>query len=105
MAGFVLGHLMDCIVDGIIAQLLGAHGDGKLAFAGSGLGLIALLEVGLGIPYDLAEEFGDAGSVVRFLESIAPEGIGHFRVSFPLGLAAHGQVHAHLRAFAREMVP
>ena len=43
--------------------------------------------------------------MVRLLEGIATEGIGHFRVSFPLGLAAHGKVHAHFRTFAREMVP
>ena len=50
MTRFVLGHLMDGVVDGVVAQFLGADGDGELAFAGAGLGLGALFQVGLGVP-------------------------------------------------------
>ena len=104
MAGFVPGHLVDGVVDGVIAELLRAGGDGELAFAGAGLGFVALLEVRLGVPDDFAEEFGDAGGMVRFLEGITLEGVGNLRVALAFGLPAHREIHAHLRAFALEVV-
>ena len=103
MAGFVFGHFVDGVVDGVVAQLLGAGGDGELAFAGAGFGFVALLEVRLGVPDDFAEEFGDAGGVVGLLEGVALEGVGDLRIALTLGLAAHREVHAHFGAFAGEM--
>ena len=104
MAGFVLGHLVDGVVDGVIAEGFGALGDGQFAFAGAAFGFCALLEVGLGVPDHLTEQFGDAGGVVGLLEGVAAEGVGHLRIALALGLAAHREVHAHLAAFAVEVV-
>ena len=95
---------MDGVVDGVVAQLLGFGGDGQFAFAGAGFCLIALFEVGFGVPYDLSQELCDAGGVVCLLKGIALEGIGNFRIAFAFCLAAHGKVHTHLRAFAGEVV-
>ena len=104
MAGFVLGHFVDGVVDGVVAQLLGAGSDGELAFAGTGLGLIALLEVGLGVPDDLAEEFGDAGGMVGFFQRIAAEGLSDLGIALAVRLTAHGEIHTHLGAFAGEVL-
>ena len=104
MAGFILGHFVDGVVDGVVAELLGAGGDGELAFAGAGFGFVALLEVRLGVPDDLAEEFGDAGGVVGLLEGVALERVGDLGVALALRLAAHREVHAHFGAFAGEVV-
>ena len=91
MTGLVLGHLVDGVVDGVIAELLGADRDGELALAGAALGLHALLDIGLGVPYHLAEEFGDAGGVVGLFESIALEGVGNLGIALaPPGGSSRG---------------
>ena len=100
MSGFVLRHLVDGVVDGVVAEFLRLHGDGQLAFAGAGFGFVALLEVGLGVPDHLAEQFGDAGGMVGLLEGVALEGIGDFRITFAFSLTAHGKVHADFGAFS-----
>ena len=104
MAGFVLGHFVNGVVDGVIAQLLGLGGNGQFAFAGAGFGLVALLEVGLGVPHHLADELGELGGVLGLFESVALEGLGNFRIAFALGLAAHRKVHAHFGAFGLEVM-
>ena len=77
---------------------------GQFAFAGTGFGLIALLEVGLGVPDHFSQELGNAGGVVGLFKGVTFEGVGNFRITFPLGLTAHGQVHAHFRAFSGKVV-
>ena len=42
--------------------------------------------------------------VLGFLEGDAFVGLGHLGESFPIGLAAHGQVHANFGTFAHEVV-
>lgn len=70
MTGFVLGHLVNGVVDGVVAELLGSCGDGELAFAGTGLGLVTLLKVGLGVPDYVSEKLGELGGVLRLFESV-----------------------------------
>jgi len=90
VAGFVFCHFVDSVVDGIIAKLLGAGGDGEFAVACAGFGLEPFLEIGLGIPYYFAEEFCEFGGVISLFESVSLECFGDFRIAFALGLAAHG---------------
>ena len=104
MTGFVLGHLVDGVVDGVVAEFLGADGDGELALAGAAFCLHALLDVGLGVPDDLAEEFGDAGGVVGLLEGIALECLGDLGIALAFRLAAHREVHSDLGAFTCKVV-
>ena len=58
MAGFVTSHFMDCIVDGIQVQFLGALGQIDLALSGAELGGHAGLQIGLrGVAQHLAQQF------------------------------------------------
>ena len=59
VTGLVLGHLVNGVVDGVVAELLGPCGDGELALARSGLSLVALLKVGLGVPHNVSEKLGE----------------------------------------------
>ena len=104
MAGFVFCHLVNGVVDGVVAQFLGFGGDGELAFAGAGLGLSPLFEVGLGIPYYLSEELGEFGGVLSLFECVALEGGGNAGVSLAVCLTGHCQVHSNFRALAVEVV-
>ena len=104
MASLVLGHLVNGVVDGVVAQLLGPCGDGELALARSGLGLIALLKVGLGVPDYVSEKLGELGCVLRLFESVPLEGLRDLRIALTLGLTAHREIHSDLRALSVEMI-
>ena len=104
MTGLVLGHLVNGVVDGVVAELLGSCGDGELAFAGTGLGLITLLKVGLGVPDYVSEKLGELGGVLSFLESVPFERLGDLRIALTLGLTAHSEIHSDLRALTVEMI-
>ena len=41
--------------------------------------------------------------MLSLLEGIAPERLGDFRISLPLGNSAHGKIHAHFRALPGEI--
>ena len=56
MTSLVLGHLMHSVVDCIEASSLGVLGNTELILASTSLCSSALLQVGLGIPYDLAQQ-------------------------------------------------
>lgn len=58
---------------------------------------------GFRIPNHVAEQFGEFGGVFGFFPCITLEGFGYFRIAFPVGLTAHGKVHAHFRTFTHEM--
>ena len=103
MAGFVFGHLVDGVVDGIEVALLGHAGDAHLVFAGAALGNHALVKVGLGVPNHVAKQFGKAGAVLGLFKSITLESLGDFGVAFAVGLAAHGQIHADFGSLTHEM--
>ena len=104
MAGFVFCHLVNCVVDGVVAQLLSFCGYCKLALAGAGLSLSPFLEVGLGVPYDLSKEFGEFCCVLSLFECVALEGDGYSGVSLAVCLTGHCQVHSYFRALCVEIV-
>ena len=104
VTGFVLGHLVNGVVDGVVAELFCPCGDGELAFAGTGLGLITLLKVGLGVPDYVSEKLGELGGVLSFLESVPLEGLRDLRIALTLGLTAHREIHSDLRALSVEMI-
>ena len=56
MAGFVLAHLMDGVMDGVEVLGFGELCDAELVLACACLGLNSLFEVGLGVPYYFAEK-------------------------------------------------
>ena len=94
---------MNGVVDGIEVGFLSVGGNTHLVFVGTGLGKHTLVKVGLGVPYAVAQQFGELGSVFSFFPSVALEGFCDFRIAFAVGLTAHGEVHAHFGAFAHEM--
>ena len=104
VTGLVAGHFVHGVVDGVEVQLLGALGDAGLVLTGAALGVHTLLEVGLRVPYHIAEQFGELRSVLGLFPGIALEGLGYFGITLAVGLAAHGQIHAHLGALAHEVV-
>ena len=104
VTGFVLGHLVNGVVDGVVAELLGPCGDGELAFAGTGLGLVTLLKVGLGVPDNVSEKLGELGGVLSLLEGVPLERLGDLRIALTLGLTAHREIHSDLRALSVEMI-
>ena len=104
VASLVLGHLVNGVVDGVVAELLGSCGDGELAFAGTGLGLVTLLKVGLGVPDYVSEKLGELGCVLRLFESVPFERLRDLRIALTLGLTAHSEIHSDLRALSVEMI-
>ena len=104
MTGLVLCHLVNGVVDSVISELLCPAGDGELALAGSALGFSPLLDIGLGVPNDFAQQLSELGCVLCLLESVALEGLGDLGIALPFCLTAHRKIHSHLAALAVEMV-
>ena len=105
VAGFVLRHLVDGVVDGIVAQFLGELGQIELALAGAGLSLGAELEVLLGAGGDhLAEQLSELGGVLRLFPGVALVSLGDLGIAIALGLTGHRQIHADLGALTHEVV-
>ena len=108
VAGFVLRHFMDGVVDGVQTVLLGAGGQVKLALGGAELavnapGQIVLgggLHVGLQI---LAQDLGELGGVLGFLVGGLLPVQADLGVALPVGNAGHAQIHADLAALALEV--
>ena len=108
MAGFVLGHFMDGVMDGVQAVLLGTGGQVKLALGGAELAVntpcqIVLgggLHVGLQI---LAQDLGELGGMLGFLVGGLLPVQADLGVALPVGNAGHAQVHTHLAALALEV--
>ena len=103
MTGFVFGHFVYRIVNGIVTEFFGTFGNAHLVGASTALGIFAGFEVFLRVPNNLTEEFGKFRSVFGLFPSIAFESLGNFGISFTVGLTAHGQIHTHLGAFAHEV--
>ena len=60
MTGLVLSHFVNGVMDGVETSSLGVLGNAELILASTGLGSSALLQIGLGIPYDLAQQLSKA---------------------------------------------
>ena len=103
VACFVFCHFVNSVVDSIQTFSLGALGDFHLAVAGTAFCFCTLFEVGLGVPYAVANELGEAAGVVCLFESIALECFGDFGIALTVCLTRHGEIHAHLGAFAFEV--
>ena len=105
VAGFVLGHLMNGVVDRVIAELLRALRDRELGGAGALFGVGAHGDVLLGrVGEDLAEKLRELGGVLGLLESVALERLGDLGIALALGLAGHREIHADLGALAGEVI-
>ena len=104
VAGFILGHFMDCVMYGVEVLCLGEFCDTELVFAGAAFSFDPLFKVGLGVPYHFSEKFGEFCSMLSLFESISLECLGDFRIAFPVSLAAHGKVHSDFGACTVEMV-
>ena len=93
-------------MDGVQAQLLGALGQIHLALGGAELGGHTGLQVGLGgVAQHLAQQLGKLGGVLGLLIGGLLPVQADLRIALPVGHTGHGQIHAHLRALALEILP
>ena len=104
MTSLVLSHFVNGVVDGIQVEGLGTSSDTLLVGASTRLSVHALLQVGLRIPYAVAQQLSKLRSVLSLFPSIALEGVSYFRITFAVSLTAHGQVHTNFGAFTHEVV-
>ena len=105
MAGFILGHFMDSIMDGVVAEFLGTLCDHQFALAGALFGICAHLDVLLRIGRDdLTEKLGKLCGMLCLFECITLESLSDFRISVALRLTAHGKVPSDFGALAHEVV-
>ena len=100
VACLVLCHFVNSVVDSVETFCLGTLSDFHLAIAGTAFCLSTLLEVGLGVPYAVANEFGETACVVSLFESIALESLCDFGIALTVCLARHSEIHTNLSAFA-----
>lgn len=59
VTGLVLSHLVNRVVDSVETGSLSILGDTELILAGTCLGSSTLLQVGLGVPYALAQQLSE----------------------------------------------
>ena len=105
VAGFILGHFMNGVMNGVVAEFLGALCDHQLALTGALFGICAHLDILLRIGRDnLTEKLGKLCGVLSLLERVTLESLGDFRISVALRLTAHGKVHSDFGALAHEVV-
>ena len=86
MASFVLGHLMNGVVDCIETCSLSILGNTELILAGTSLCCGTLLEISLRIPYTLTQQLSKLRSVLSLFESIAFECLGDFGITLTVSL-------------------
>ncbi len=96
VAGFILAHFVNCVVDGVEVLLLCEGCDSLLVLACALLGEHSLLNVGLGVPYALAEELSELCCVLSLFPCVSLECLCDFMLALPVCLAAHREVHAYL---------
>ena len=92
------------VVHGVEVLLLGHAGQAHFVLAGAALGVHALVEVGLGVPDHLADQFGELRGVLGLLPGVTFVSLGDLGITLAVGLTAHRQIHAHLGALAHEMI-
>lgn len=104
VTSLVLGHFVNGIVNGVVAELLSALCDCKLAFARAGFGSYAKFEVLLGgIGYNFAKKFCKLGSVLCLFVSIALVCFGNLGIALPFCNPCHCKVHTYFGALAVEV--
>ena len=85
VARFVLGHFVHGIVYGVEVLLLGHAGQTHLVFARAALGVHALFEVGLGVPYHFADQLGELRSVLGLFPCVTLVSLGDFGITLAVG--------------------
>ncbi len=104
MTGFVAGHLVDGVVDGVEVEGFGAFGEVGLAGGGTVFGVDAHLEVLLGaVSQHFAQQLGKFGGVLGFLKGGFLPVETHLGIALAVSHAGHGQVHTHLFALTFEV--
>ena len=103
MAGLILGHFMNGVVDSIEASLFGSHGNTVFLFTGTCFGCRTLLKIGLSVEHALAEEFSETTGMVGLFKTIATEGFSDLRIALAVSLAGHSQIHTYLAALTIEV--
>ena len=108
MTSLVPGHLVDGVVDGVQAVLLGAGGQVELALGGAELAVHPPGQVGLGVGLHvglqlLAQELGELGGVLGLLIGGLLPVEAHLGIALAMGDAGHAEVHADLGALAGEV--
>ena len=98
MTSLVLRHLMHSVVDRIEASHLCVLSDTELILASTSLGSSALLQIRLGVPYNLAQQLSETRSMVSLLERIALESLGDLGITLTISLTSHSQILTHLAA-------
>ncbi len=84
MAGLILSHLMNGVMDCIVAQFLRALCDLQLAFASARLSLCTHLDVLLGaVGNYFAEQLCELRSMLCLFECISLERFRNLRIAFP----------------------
>ena len=104
MAGLILGHFMNGVVDSIEASLFGSHGNTVFLFTGTCFGCGTLLKIGFCVEHALAEEFSETTGMVGFFKTIATEGFSDLRIALAVSLAGHSQIHSYLTALGIELM-
>ena len=104
VAGLILSHLVNGIVDGVKTSSFGVLGNAELVLTCTSLGSSTLLQVGLRIPYALTKQLSETAGVVSLLKSVALEGLGNLGIALTISLTGHGQIHTNLATLTIEVV-
>ena len=108
VTGLVPGHLMDGVVDGVQAVLLGAGGQIELALGGAVLAVHSPLQIVLGGSGHLglqlrAQQLRELGGVLGlFVGGLLPVQ-ADLGIALAMGDPGHAEIHAHLGALAGEV--
>ena len=104
VTGFVAGHFMNGVMNGVEVRLLRALREIGLAFGSAVFSFNAHFEVLLGgVGQNFAKQFGKAGSVIGFFHSGLFIVQADFRITFTESNAGHREIHTDFGAFAVEV--
>ena len=104
MAGFVFAHFVHRVVDGVVPEFFRPLCEHKFAFRRPALRFNAQFEVLFRVGADaFAEEFGELRRVFGLFKRDSLVCFRDFRISLPVGLPAHRQIHSDFCALAREI--
>ena len=104
MTGFILGHFVNGIVNGVEIELLSPLGDGKLTFACACLSSCTQFKILFcGGRYNFAEKFSKFCCMFCLFIGITLESFCNFGISFALCNPCHCKVHAYFGAFTGEV--
>ena len=104
MTCLILAHLMNRVMNCIEVELLGQRCDTFFVLAGSGFGIHTFENIGLGVPNDFAQQFGEFGCMFSLFPCIAFECICNFGITFTIGLTAHCQIHTNFGALSHKVI-